>query len=479
MSAALIPLAFVLALLLALYFTPLAREAALRFGIVDRPDGRLKQQATPVPYLGGLAVFLAYLVALGMVFAFDTLLLGLLLAGTLTLLVGLVDDFGVLTPAAKLAGQAVAVFVLLRSGAVIELAQVPQGLRWPLAGLWLFAVCNAFNLLDIMDGLAAGVGTVAAVAFGVVALSTGEYPEAAASFALAGALAGFLVFNFQPARIYLGDAGSLAVGITLGALALAIRWSERSAAGFLAPLAILAVPLADTAYVSVLRARAGRPFWHGSPDHFPLRLHRMLDGSVRRTVSCGPRSLRPRRDGGGGERCALAVGGRALDPRRVRPRLRSPAPHPGPGADGDPAVRRVVVLGAGLTGLSAAYHLRQRGVDAEILEKDERPGGACRTVERDGFFFDLTGHLLHLARAESQGLLASLGVARALRAHRRRAGVALAGTVTPYPIQIHTYRLPREVRRDCLLGFVEARMRPEDRTGERATFADWVMSPLR
>ena len=285
MSAALIPLAFVLALLLALYFTPLAREAALRFGIVDRPDGRLKQQTTPVPYLGGLAVFLAYLVALGMVFAFDTLLLGLLLAGTLTLLVGLVDDFGVLTPAAKLAGQAVAVFVLLRSGAVIELAQVPQGLRWPLAGLWLFAVCNAFNLLDIMDGLAAGVGTVAAVAFGVVALSTGEYPEAAASFALAGALAGFLVFNFQPARIYLGDAGSLAVGITLGALALAIRWSERSAAGFLAPLAILAVPLADTAYVSVLRARAGRPFWHGSPDHFPLRLHRMLDGSVRRTVA--------------------------------------------------------------------------------------------------------------------------------------------------------------------------------------------------
>jgi UDP-GlcNAc:undecaprenyl-phosphate GlcNAc-1-phosphate transferase len=284
-SVALIPLAFVLALLLGLYFTPLARQAALRFGIVDRPDGRLKQQDVPVPYLGGLAVFLAYLVALGMVFAFDTLLLGLLLAGTLTLLVGLVDDFGVLTPAAKLAGQAVAVFVLLRSGAVIELVQVPQGLRWPLAALWLFGVCNAFNLLDIMDGLAAGVGAVAALAFGAVALSTGEYPEAAASFALAGALLGFLVFNFQPARIYLGDAGSLAVGITLGALALAIRWSERSAAGFLAPLAILAVPLADTAYVSVLRARAGKPFWYGSPDHFPLRLHRRLHGSVRRTVT--------------------------------------------------------------------------------------------------------------------------------------------------------------------------------------------------
>jgi protoporphyrinogen oxidase len=139
-------------------------------------------------------------------------------------------------------------------------------------------------------------------------------------------------------------------------------------------------------------------------------------------------------------------------------------------------VRRVVVLGAGLTGLSAAFHLRDRGVAAELLERETRPGGACRTVERDGFSFDLTGHLLHLARAESQELLGSLGVTAALRAHRRRAGVALAGRVTPYPIQINTYRLPREVRRDCLLGFVETRMRPEDPTDEQASFADWVLS---
>jgi UDP-GlcNAc:undecaprenyl-phosphate GlcNAc-1-phosphate transferase len=284
-SAGFVVLGFVLSFVLALYFTPIARQAALRFGIVDRPDGVLKRQSEPVPYLGGLAVFLAYLLALGLVFAFNSLLLGLLLAGTLTLLVGLVDDFGVLTPVAKFAGQTVAVFVLLRSGAVIELTEVPQGLRWPLAALWLFAVCNAFNLLDIMDGLAAGVGAVAGLAFGIVALSTGEYPEAAASLALAGALCGFLVFNVHPARIYLGDAGSLAVGLTLGALAIAIRWSDRSPAGFLAPLAILGVPLADTAYVSILRARAGKPFWHGSPDHFPLRLRVAMGGNVGRTVS--------------------------------------------------------------------------------------------------------------------------------------------------------------------------------------------------
>jgi UDP-GlcNAc:undecaprenyl-phosphate GlcNAc-1-phosphate transferase len=284
-SALLLPLVFVLALLLGLYFTPVAREAALRFGIVDRPDGKLKNHHEPVPYLGGLAVFLALLIALGLVLSFDRLLLGLLLAGTLTLLVGLVDDFGVLTPLAKLTGQGVAVFVLLRSGAVIELAEVPQGLRWPLAALWLLAVCNAFNLLDIMDGLAAGVGAIAALGLGTVAALNAELPEALAAFALAGALAGFLVFNFNPARIYLGDAGSLTIGLVVGALALALRWTERSPAGFLAPLAILAVPLADTAYVTVLRARAGKPFWYGSPDHFPLRLQRWRGWGVRKTVA--------------------------------------------------------------------------------------------------------------------------------------------------------------------------------------------------
>lgn len=280
----LLPLVFLLALLLGAYFTPVARQAALRFGIVDRPDTALKHQPDPVPYLGGVAVFLAFLVALGLVIEFDRTLLAVLLAGTLTLLVGLIDDFGVLTPFAKLAGQGVAVFALLRGGAVIELAEVPEGLRWPLAALWLLAVCNAFNLLDILDGLAGGVGAIAAAALGLAALLTGQTLVAAAALALAGALTGFVIYNFHPARIYLGDAGSLSVGIILAAVALVIRWSDSSPAGFLAPLAIFAVPLADTVYVSVLRARAGRPFWHGSPDHFPLRLRRAIGGDTRRVA---------------------------------------------------------------------------------------------------------------------------------------------------------------------------------------------------
>ncbi len=284
MSPALLPLVFVLALLLGAYFTPVAREAALRFGIVDRPDAHLKRQEAPVPYLGGVAVFLAFLISLGLVLEFDVTLLGILLAGTLTLLVGLIDDFGVLTPFAKLAGEGVAVFALMRSGAVIQLVDVPEGLRWPLAALWLLGVCNAFNLLDILDGLAGGTGALIAVALSAVAVTTHQWGLAAAGLALAGSLAGFVIFNFHPARIYLGDAGSLSVGLVLAALALDIRWSDHSSAGFLAPLVIFALPLADTLYVSVLRARAGKPFWHGSRDHFPIRLNQALGLDVRRTV---------------------------------------------------------------------------------------------------------------------------------------------------------------------------------------------------
>ncbi|MCU0290935.1 MAG: FAD-dependent oxidoreductase [Thermoanaerobaculaceae bacterium] len=134
----------------------------------------------------------------------------------------------------------------------------------------------------------------------------------------------------------------------------------------------------------------------------------------------------------------------------------------------------IVVLGAGLTGLSAAAELRRRGVPCTVLEREAEVGGACRTLHRDGFDFDLTGHLLHLGREGSLEHIEALGLGPKLRRHVRRSGVALAGTVTPYPIQINTFRLPPAVRRDCLLGFLEARDRPE--APESGSFAAWALS---
>lgn len=271
MSAWYVPAAFLLAAVLSFYLSPVLRTAAVRLGILDRPDGKLKNQAEPVPYLGGVAVHLAYLLALGLFLEFDRQVLGVLLAGTLALLVGLVDDFGVLTPLPKLLGLGVAVFALLRAGVIVELVDLPFILHWLLAAFWLLLVANAFNLVDIQDGLATGLGLIAALGFALVGFFSGQKVLAVLAAALAGALLGFLPFNFPGAHMYLGDAGSLALGMTLGALALAIRWTEFSPAGFLAPLSFLAVPISEVGYLVVLRTRRGIPFWRGSPDHVVLR----------------------------------------------------------------------------------------------------------------------------------------------------------------------------------------------------------------
>ena len=277
-------LGFLLAFGLATVGTPMAREAARRFGVVDRPDNHLKRHGEPVAYLGGLAVFMAFLLALGMIFQFDRELLAMLLASTITATLGLIDDFGVLTPKAKVVGQMVAVFVLIKAGVVLELAFLPWWARYALTIVWLVGLSNAFNLVDIMDGLASGLALIAASFLLVVALLNGRAVVAAFTVALIGALLGFLRYNFFPASIYLGDCGSLFIGFTLGALAMVMDYTAVNPLGFVAPLLFLAVPIVDTAYVTVLRLRSGRKIWYGSPDHHPLRLRRRLGGSTPKTV---------------------------------------------------------------------------------------------------------------------------------------------------------------------------------------------------
>ena len=275
---------FFLAYLLALVGTPMAREAALRFGVVDKPDGHLKNHDQPVAYLGGLAVFTAFLLSIGMTFEFDQELLALLLASTIVTTVGLVDDFGALTPKPKALGQVVAVFVLLKAGIMVQVEIMPWWLRLAITVVWLVGMSNAFNLVDIMDGLAAGLGVISATFLLVVAMLNGRLVVAAFTVALIGALLGFLRFNFSPASIYLGDCGSLFIGLTLGALAMVMDYTSHNPLGFLAPLYILAVPLIDTAYVTILRIKAGRKIYHGSPDHFPLRVRHRLGGWTEGTV---------------------------------------------------------------------------------------------------------------------------------------------------------------------------------------------------
>ncbi len=278
-------LCFVLSLLLTLYLTPIMRDAAIRFDIVDRPDGRLKVQRGPVPYLGGLAVYLAFLVTLSLTFSFDRQVLGLLLGGTLALLLGLIDDLGFLSPHVKLAGQLLAAFVLVKSGIRIEIAVIPDWVTMPISVVWIVGLTNAFNIIDIMDGLAAGVACICSLALFYVALASDQGVIAIMAVSLSGALLGFLRYNFEPARIYMGDAGSLFLGCMLGSLAMIGRYSGENRLGILAPIVILGVPLFDTAFVSYIRWRRGMRIFFGSPDHFALRL-RKWRLSTRQTVLC-------------------------------------------------------------------------------------------------------------------------------------------------------------------------------------------------
>ncbi len=276
-------LTFILSFFLALYGVPIARQAALKYGIVDAPDGRLKHQTDPVPYFGGLAIYLAFLMSLAFTFEFRHDVLGIILGGTIVVMLGLIDDFGVLTPWTKLAGQMLAVFVLIKSGIRIEIAAFPEWLDLLLTVVWMIGLINAFNLLDIMDGLSAGIGAVSASALLVVALLQGDQAIAFMLAALVGSLVGFLKYNWQPARIYMGDTGAMFIGLLLGAMAMIGKYPSDHPLSLLTPVFILGIPIFDTLFVMYIRHQRGLPIFWGSPDHIAIRL-RHWGLSVRQIV---------------------------------------------------------------------------------------------------------------------------------------------------------------------------------------------------
>jgi len=177
----------------------------------------------------------------------------------------------------------VAVLALINASVYIKL-----GFLWPplaivLSFLWLLGITNAFNLIDIMDGLAAGVAAVACCVLFLIAAVNGRQSYAVLLAALCGSLCGFLRYNVQPARIYMGDAGSMFIGLMLGALSMNNSYTRENLVAAIAPVIVLGVPIFDMLFVMYVRARRGLPVFLGSPDHFALRL-RKWRLSTRQTV---------------------------------------------------------------------------------------------------------------------------------------------------------------------------------------------------
>jgi len=275
--------AFILSLVFGVYWTRLIRKAALDLGIVDQPDGLLKRHEEAVPYLGGVGVFMAFLLTVGVFTDFSQETLGLLLSGSIALMVGLVDDFGAMNPAQKLLGQTLAALVLIKSGIYIKLEFLPIWVAIPLTVLWVLAVTNAMNIIDILDGLAAGVAAIAATSIAIANFMAGRQAVAFLSVVLAGSILGFLRYNFHPAKIYLGDAGSLFIGFMLSALSMNAGYTRANLLAVTSPILILGIPLFDLTLVMWIRWRNGIPIMKGSPDHFALRLRR-IKLSVRETA---------------------------------------------------------------------------------------------------------------------------------------------------------------------------------------------------
>ena len=265
---------FLFALCLCLRLTPIVRKAAIKYDIVDHPDDKLKKHQNPVAYLGGLSIYLSFLFTLALTFDFSREVLGLLLSGTIIVMLGVVDYLRPLSPRLKLVGQAIAIFALMKSGIYIKVVFLPVSVCLLITFFWLMATTNAFNIIDIMDGLSTGVGLIIAGVLFVVAVLNERPMIAVLTISLAGVLLGFLKYNFEPASMYLGDMGSMFIGLMLGALSMVGSYTENNSVGCLAPLVILGLPLFDTLFVIYIRWRRGMPVIYGSPDHFALRLRK-------------------------------------------------------------------------------------------------------------------------------------------------------------------------------------------------------------
>jgi UDP-GlcNAc:undecaprenyl-phosphate/decaprenyl-phosphate GlcNAc-1-phosphate transferase len=268
---------FMVAFLLALLLTPVVSQAAWWVGAVDRPSGGRRLHERPTPLLGGLAILMAVAIP---AFALGNRhgLWGVMAGAILMALLGAFDDIHPLHPGVKLLGMLAIASIPAWLDITIDHFSLPVlgvhnlGLwQFPLTVLWIVAIANIVNFIDGMDGLAAGFCAIAALTFAVLAASLGRADAAALSAILAGAALGFLRYNFSPASVFMGDAGSLMLGYLLAVLAISGVLKTAAAVSLLFPLVILALPILDTSFVILKRLKYGRPIYEADTSHFHHR----------------------------------------------------------------------------------------------------------------------------------------------------------------------------------------------------------------
>ena len=286
---------FLVSLLIAAISTPFFRNLALKQKILDTPNSERKIQRTAVPYLGGFGIALAVVLTTFVAITFSEatsenyfLALSVLAPAIVLGLIGFIDDKKHLTPLSRFIAQTFAgVFTAL----VLILTNTVGNptnsvfLDVLLTIIWVVGICNAINFFDNMDGAAGGISALSGFGFAVIGLQNGQYFVAAFGLVLSGACVGYLFWNWNPAKIYMGDAGALFIGIILAALAVRVDPVSVSGIGaFFVPICVLALPILDTTTVVIDRLRRKVSPFEGGLDHLSHRLRRK-GLSVRQSVT--------------------------------------------------------------------------------------------------------------------------------------------------------------------------------------------------
>lgn len=276
-------LAFAVSLLVAYVMTPPVKRFAEKVGAIDVPKDNRRVHDHPIPRMGGLAIFIGFVLSLIFFVPMSTKVLGLLVGSVIIAVMGGVDDIVSLNPWVKLIGQIVAALVAIRCGLVFDAISNPNifaeetyiEIGWlsiPLTMLWIVGCTNAVNLIDGLDGLAVGVSAISSLTMLIVSLFVSEPVVSIILAALTGACLGFMPYNLNPAKIFMGDVGSQLLGFVLSTASIMGLFKLHAIITFFVPLLALALPLADTIFAFFRRILHGQSPFKADKGHFHHRL---------------------------------------------------------------------------------------------------------------------------------------------------------------------------------------------------------------
>ena len=277
--------ALITAMVVSLITTPVVKNLAFKVGAVDVPKDNRRMHDHPIPRMGGLAIFFGFILSALLYVEMTPQFRGMLLGGVIIVVLGIFDDIYALGAKFKLVIQIIAALVAVLSGNVIAVISNPNvlspnpwwdlgWLSYPATVLWIVAITNAVNLIDGLDGLACGVSTISALTMLVISLAVADGPVAIVMAALAGACIGFLPYNLNPAKIFMGDTGSTFLGYVLAPVSIQGLFKYYAVISFLVPFIILGLPILDTTVAFTRRILKGQSPMVADRSHIH---HKLID----------------------------------------------------------------------------------------------------------------------------------------------------------------------------------------------------------